>query len=305
MKKLKYLILLLCFSFIFVGCTKNQEIETTSNTPLLLEVTKPEANNKLYLFGSIHAAEENMYPLPKYVTDAYKNSDFVAVEFDMIEFEKDLSYQMNLLSLFVNFEGKKIKDYLDEETYNNCIEIFKSAGIYSPTLDSYNPIIWYSLMENAVLEDTNLNQEYGIDKYFLENSKKDKKEILELESAEYQYDILLSFDYETQIYLLKQSIEQYEESKNEMNKLYNSYKTGDKDELEKLFFETEEEKNKFVDEFNTKLITNRNNNMTNDLKKEFEDGKNIFCTVGLAHIIGPGGIADLLEQDGYTVKVIK
>jgi len=50
MKKLKYLILLLCFSFILIGCTKNQDIETTSNTPLLLEVTKTGTNNKLYLF---------------------------------------------------------------------------------------------------------------------------------------------------------------------------------------------------------------------------------------------------------------
>jgi len=305
MKKLKYLILLLCFSFILIGCTKNQDIETTSNTPLLLEVTKTGTNNKLYLFGSIHAAEEAMYPLPKYVTDAYKKSDLIAVEFDIIEFEKDISSQMNLMSNFINVDGKKIKDYLDEDTYNTCIEILKSTGYYVPMLDSYDPIIWYTLIENAVIEEVNLNQEYGIDKYLLDISKKDKKEILELESADYQYDILSSFDYETQIYLLKQSIELYEESKNEMDKLYNLYKIGDKDELEKLFFETEEETDKFAVEFNTKMITDRNNNMANNLKKEFEDGKNIFCTVGLAHIIGPGGIADLLEQEGYTIKVIK
>ena len=45
--------------------------------------------------------------------------------------------------------------------------------------------------------------------------------------------------------------------------------------------------------------------MADSLEESFQEGKDIFCTVGLGHIIGDDGIADLLEQHGYIVKVVK
>ena len=90
-----------------------------------------------------------------------------------------------------------------------------------------------------------------------------------------------------------------------MKELYELYKSGDKSELEKLLLESDEEANEITEEFNKKLITIRNENMKNTLIDEFDNDKNIFCTVGLAHIIGEGGIADLLEKENFTVKIIK
>lgn len=45
--------------------------------------------------------------------------------------------------------------------------------------------------------------------------------------------------------------------------------------------------------------------MTALLEKNFNDRKNLFCTVGLANIIVEGRVANLLEQRGYTVKIVK
>lgn len=306
MKKLKYLMLLLVFSFMIVGCNKQQEVKPKStSTPLLLEVTKEGVKNKLYLFGSIHVAEESMYPLPDYVMNAYKKSNVIAVEFDLVEYTKDLSSQMELLSKFVLVDGTKVNDYIEEEDYNKAVEILKNAGLYSSVFDVYNPMFWVSLIESATIVDANLDEKYGIDNHFLNLSKEDGKEIMELESAEYQYNMLLSFDYDTQVYLLKQGIHDYNDSRDAMKKLYELYKKGNKAELEKSVFETEDESDPYIKEYNNKLITVRNKNMAESLEEVFEEGKDIFCTVGLAHIIGEGGIADLLEQQGYTVKIVK
>ena len=306
MKKLKYLMLLLVFGFLFIGCGKKQqeEVEPTSNsTPLLLEVTKENAENKLYLFGSIHASDESMYPLPDYVMDAYEKSQEIAVEFDLIEYTKDLSSQMESLSKFVLTDDTKISDYIEQEDYDKGVEILKNAGLYSPLYNFYNPILWFTLIENAAIVDANLDEKYGIDHYFLERAKEDDKEIIELESAEYQYNVLSSFDYDTQVYLLKQSINEYDDVKTELEKLHELYKKGNKEELEGLLLE--EETDEYTKEYNDKLITIRNKNMAESLEESFKEGKDIFCTVGLAHIIGEGGIADLLEQKGYTVKIVK
>ena len=72
-----------------------------------------------------------------------------------------------------------------------------------------------------------------------------------------------------------------------------------------MVFQSEEEPNQYEIEYNEKLITIRNNNMTDLLEKNFQEGKNVFCTVGLAHIIGKGGMIDQFEQRGYMVRVVK
>ena len=305
MKRLKYLMLLLVFGFLLVGCEKEKKIvePTSGSTPLLLEVTKEGTNNKLYLFGSIHASDESMYPLPEYVMSAYKNSQEIAVEFDLIEYTKNLSSQIESLTKFVIPDGKTVKDYIESETYDQGVEILKNAGLYSPMFNSYMPMFWVTLIENAAVVDVGLDESHGIDQYFLKLAKEDEKEIRELESSEYQYNLLSSFSYDMQVYLLKQSINEYKKKKKELEKLHELYKKGDSKELEQLLLG--EEVDSYEEEYNEQLITVRNKTMADSLEESFQEGKDIFCTVGLGHIIGDDGIADLLEQHGYIVKVVK
>ncbi len=307
MKKLKYLVLILCFCLFISGCGKKEkaEIPKQTSTPLLMEVSKEGTENKLYLFGSIHAADASLYPLPDYVVDAYKKSDAIAVEFDLIEYTQNLSNQMELLTKFVYANGKTITDDLQKETYENAVEILKQAGLYSVMMEHYQPIMWQTLIENVSLLQTGLKEQYGIDKHFLTLAKEDKKDIIELETAEYQYNILLGFDIDMQVYLLEESIKQYEQSKDTMQTLYDLYQQGDLALLEAFLFQEEEEQNPYLEEYNNVLVTVRNQNMAVSLDQTFQTGKKVFCTVGLAHIIGEGGIADLLEQKGYKVRVVE
>ncbi len=306
MNKIKYLFLILCVSFM-VGCS-NQKEETkpiSTTTPLLIEVTKEGIENKLYLFGSIHAADETLYPLPDYVLNAYKKSDSIAVEFDMIEFIKDLSNQMELLSKFVYTDGTKITNYIENDTYIKGVQLLKSAKLYTAMIDHYKPIMWQSLIENVVMINAGLDDTYGIDQHFLSLAKDDHKNIIELESAEYQYNMLLGFDMDLQVYLLEESIKTYEQSIETMQHLYSLYQKGDLHLLEEFILQGDVEQNPYMEEYNHMLVTVRNQNMAESLEQTFLERKTIFCTVGLAHIIGQGGIADLLEQKGYTITVVK
>ena len=105
-----------------------------------------------------------------------------------------------------------------------------------------------------------------------------------------------------QVYLLEESVNNYDASLNQMKDLYELYKKGNKEDLENLLF-SDEEMNEYDKIYNNALITVRNEKMTKLLEEYFAQDKNIFCTVGLAHIIGDNGIANLLKQDGYKVEV--
>lgn len=309
MKRFKYIVLLLAFVFVSSGCTKEikEEKQVSTSTPLLLEVTKEGVDNKLYLFGSIHAGDESLYPLPDYVMDAYKESEKIAVEFDIIEYQKDMDSQTKHLTKFVNPNGGSIEEIIDTDTYNKAVDILSDAGLYFSVYDVYSPMMWQSLIENAVIKDAHLGSTFGIDNHFLELAKRDKKEIVELESADFQYDLLSGFDTETQVYLLKQSVLEYDDAVRDMKELFDLYKKGDRKQLEDNLFKDSdnEDVNKYLLEYNDKLITKRNQTMMESLEKMLTGSDDVFCTVGLAHIIGEGGIGDLFDEKGYSVKVIK
>lgn len=303
MKKIKYLMFILCFLLVLSGCIKKENKKENTSTPIIFEVTKEGYDNKLYLFGSIHVADDSMYPLSDNIIDAYERSDYLAVEFDLVDYMQDLSSQINDIIPFMYEGNNNIKNDISDELYDETKEILEHAGLYSSLYDRYKPILWMSLVESAVTYDTNLDEQEGIDMYFINKAKEDNKNIIELESANYQYSILSSFDIDMQIYLLEESVKNYSDSINDMKKLYEIYKRGEKEEIENYLF-NETDMNEYEEMYNDVLINIRNQNMAKLLEENYTQGKNIFCTVGLAHIVGEDGIVSLLQKNGYKVEVI-
>ena len=151
--------------------------------------------------------------------------------------------------------------------------------------------------------------------HFLKLATKENKQIIEMESSSYQTDLLLSFPDELYDLLIRYSIEYENELIEETKLLYDSWLKGDEKTLSKLLteevdkeliseFSDYEEINSLVQEFEDKLITQRNNEMTEKTEKYLKEDKNVFVVVGLAHIIGEDGIASQLKERGYTVEKI-
>ena len=71
-------------------------------SPLHYKVNDGEGNTA-WLFGSIHVGQDHFYPLPDYVTEAYENSDALAVEADMVTFHTDMEVQTQALMKLIYF----------------------------------------------------------------------------------------------------------------------------------------------------------------------------------------------------------
>ena len=73
---------------------------TATSTPVLYKVTDGDGD-VVWLFGSIHVGTEDFYPLPDYVEEAFEGSDRLAVEVDIVAFQKDLAAQIEALKPLV------------------------------------------------------------------------------------------------------------------------------------------------------------------------------------------------------------
>lgn len=293
----------------------NTKIENNDNkkeqiTPLMYEVTKEGSNNKIYLFGSMHMVNLEEFDFPKYVRDAYNNSKYLACEFDVVEYTKNMDAIKEAES-FLYKDGTTIKDHISEESYNKIVEFLQKNYFYNEALDTYNLYFFESLITQVILQNSTIGKGTSVDEYFLNKAKEDNKNILEVESYEFQINLLSNFPDRFYELSIIDSIDNYEEQVKELGELYETWKTGDVEKIieEEYNIEVYEDKYtkeeiKMFEDYNNNLLGKRNIGMTDKLITYFDNNYDTFYMVGVAHLVGDKGIAHLLEEKGYKVTRI-
>ena len=276
-------------------------------SPLFWEVNEKNGEGRLYLLGSIHAADDSAYPLSRRITDAFSSSDALAVEADIVAFESDLSAQMKCMKAIMYLDGTTIADHVPKKIYDGAVALLKQHNLYMQQYDYCKPVLWTSIMDNIVVGMTGLDSSKGIDRHFLERAKKEGKEILEVESALFQYQMLGAFSDDLQSYMLQSYVEDttLEEQAEELKSLYADWKAGkpvgeDEDQGEDL---TPEEKILML-EYNKAMLIDRNQGMADKAMEYLRSGKTVFFVVGAAHMTGDSGIVAILEEKGYLITQI-
>lgn len=320
-KKLFKLFLVLIMLFSFVGCGKTEEkkeespkVEINNNDALIWEVKSDTAT--IYLVGSIHVANDDTYPLQQKLLDAFAISDAIAVEVDVVALQEDMELMTEISSMMIYTDGTNLTNHISDELlsiFNDYVEQYGVSGFsseYIELLYMYKPWVLYSLISNDVILDAGFEAESGIDMYFINQAKENGMEIIEVESAKFQYDMLDSFSLELQEFMLKDSLETSRDSSVMSMKLMLSlWEEGDVEAFEILLNEetaelmggmTEEEQ-KLYEEYNKKMITDRNIGMTDKVEELLKGDQDVFYIVGSAHMVGEDGIVQLLQDRGYIV----
>ena len=289
--------------------TPDEDKPASDITPALWKI-KTESGAVIYMMGSMHALPDNAYPFPEAIMNAYSSSDAIAVECDTVAFASDLSKQFELTEKMLYTDGTTIKDHIGEELYTKLVEKLNGWGAYISAYDYYVPAMWQSIFENCLLDYSELDYDNSFDEYFLKLAKEDEKEIIEVESVESQYDMLTSFSDEINILILESYAEYTEEEYcEEIKTMYEYWASGDIEALvemneidESLF--TQEELAAY-EEYNNRLITERNKVMADKLIELSKGDKNVFYYVGAAHFGGEDGILSLLDKAGVEYERVE
>ena len=284
---------------------------TGGSTPLLYKVTDGDGD-VVWLFGSIHVGTPDYYPLPDYVLDAFDGSDALAVEADIVAAEENPYELAGVMAKMLYADGTTIADHISPELYEKAVGILTLEGQYMALIDLYQPVIWWNLIENALITHSQLDAMLGIDRYMIGLAKDSGKELLEVESAQFQMEMLGAFSEELQIFLLEQIVESYyamDEYLADLDVMAQLWKSGDEAAFEAYLADSDteeltEEEMALYAEYTAALITNRNLSMTEYAQARLEEGKEVFICVGAAHVVGEGAMAQLLEQAGYTVELV-
>lgn len=278
--------------------------EADTITPAAWKVSDKNGNY-IYMMGTIHATDSSADVMPDYIEAAYADCDAVAVEVDITSLTDNIGELLSMSKDFMYLDGTKISDHVSEETYDAMYQLLDGRNMYPALFTSFKPIIWISLIENMIIADCGLDAKKSVDERMITRAKSDGKEVLEVESAALQFGVFDSMSDELADLVLSQYVAEgaYDNQVQGTKELYENWKKGTlgEDISENDLSGLTERQKELYDEYNNKLLDQRNKDMVKTIEGYMDSGKKVFVCVGAAHFYGDNGIVKSLERDGYTV----
>ncbi len=252
-------------------------------------------NSTVFLLGSIHVLKKDVYPLSRAIEGAFEEADYVAVEADVTHITLVDAQQLITKAFYA--PGDSLDKHISREAMKTLEEETGELGLPTEFLLNQKPWFLALSLESLELLKSGYDPAYGIDAHFLGKAE-GRKKILELESLDYQIRLLSGMNDKEQELFLSHTLKNLRSLPQEADEMVQAWKAGDVKGMERSMAKDTLEGNG-SNHFYEKLVTERNRNMVSKIE-EFLKGKGTyFVIVGAAHLVGEGGIIQLLKGKGY------
>lgn len=269
----------------------------------LWKVTGVKNASDAYLLGSIHVVPDEVYPLSPLIEKAFENADHLVVEADMNNLDQG-KVQTLTMQKGLYMDGTNLETKLSPELYKKLSDTLEKTGMISiAQAKMMKPWLVAITIPQLLIMKSGYKMDNGIDMHFLKAATENKKSILELESAEYQLDLISGFSEELQIEFLKNALDETEKFKEKFDDMIKAWQDDDVDALTEII-NKEMKDNPDLKPVYDMLILERNIKMTEKIDGWLKSDKKetYFIVVGAGHLVDEDGIAEMLKKKGYKVE---
>lgn len=284
----------MALAIFFLGIIFGGEVQAASKNPVFLWSMK-SPRGTVYLLGSVHVLKPDAYPLDSRIEAAYSKSERIVFEADMQE-ARSLEVQQALAAQGMYRDKTSLKDHISKKTYSLLEKKLKSAGMPISRFAGCKPWLCAVSLSGMELKRLGYDPKDGIDAHFSAKAKKDGREILFLESALYQIDLLSKTLGDRQEDLLQQALRELEVIARESAVMIKAWKEGDTAKMETLVNISLDE----YPEIRKELFTGRNSLWASRIEDLLKKDGNTLVIVGAGHLVGEQGLPALLRQKGYN-----
>lgn len=285
---------ILLFSILFGGTDGFSQ----NNKNFLWKATS--GTNTVYILGSLHFMKKEAYPLARKIEDAFDVSDVVVVEANINDIAR-VDVQKLIDTAFYTGDDT-LENHVSAETYSLVKKQYEKLGIPLWLVSRQKPWFLALTITSFELAKLGFDPNYGIEMHFTSKALP-KKRIEELESFEYQINLLSGFsDREQELFLLEtlKDVQAYE-AEAEADALLRAWQTGDTKRLESIVMKNGSDEGSLSQVYE-KLMYQRNRNMTSKIEGYLKKRETCFVIVGAGHLVGNRGIIELLKSKGYTIE---
>jgi uncharacterized protein YbaP (TraB family) len=254
-------------------------------------------HNTLYLAGSVHLLPAQDAALPPAFDRAYAASPKLVMELDLGKLDP-LEASRWMLSHGALPPNTTLRAVVGEPLYKRVSAAAGELGLPGEALDNQAP--WVVAIELADVQfmRLGLDPQKGVEEQLVARAQADGKPTAGLETLEEELGGLAALSREEQVRLLDQSLSDLDESPQEVRDVVSAWRQGDAQKLAALL---SDEYRSFPALYR-ELVTARNRRWLPEIEALLRGSDNALVVVGSLHLVGDGGLLDLLRKDGFTAQ---
>jgi len=283
---------LLACAALFISFFCRAQKTATPGHSLLWRIEGKGLSKPSYLFGTIHMICSEDYFWTDQMQRCLHAADKICLEMDM----DDPQLLTEIATGMIDRAGKQLKDYFTPEEYQKLSDYMRdSIGTDIRFIQQMKPAILLSLFAGKSL---NCPSQVSYEQNIMDDAKKENKEIIGLEAAKEQLDLLNNIPADSIVKEVLSSIETPSDTRQEYAALVEAYKAQDLPRLYELVqneHDLGEGTSAFLDARNKKWISRISEKTKNN---------SVFFAVGAGHLWGKNGVIQLLKNAGYTVTPV-
>ncbi len=264
-------------------------------------IRAPSPSSKVItLLGSIHVGNNDFYPLDSVIEETYTKSEALVVELNLAAVPRKKMLQ--IVQTRATLPGNQtLESKLSADTWAKLLATLNQYNIPVATMTKYKP--WRAALTVAMLRivEAGYSPALGLDQYFI---KRGDKEIIELESADFQLSLFDDLSLELQELLLLDAIEGSLQAGGDLARVLNAWKQGDAEALHKAMFGGLTAQPKFHPLYE-KMIAHRNTSMAERIEALLKEKNNLFVVVGAGHLVGDDGLLAIFGEKGYFIEQLE
>lgn len=258
----------------------------------------------LHLYGTMHVGRADFYPLEPRIRAAVAAASTLALEIDMSGDPAAVAAAVREHGMFP--PGSPGYAALAPERRARIEGALRKQGLDPAAVAQLKP--WMLVTMLAVFDTVKLGYDptLGVDAHLATLARKGKTRIAELETMQYQAALLNRLPLDAQWRLLEETLDDMASGRQlrETREMLEAYERADRKAQEELMQRVESDDSltgKFTREI---LLDERNGPMADKVAALLAREDKAVVAVGLLHLLGPGGVPELLRKRGMKVERI-
>jgi len=259
--------------------------------------------NVLYLYGTVHAGRPDFYPLEPRIGAAMAAAPTLALEVDSTGDQAAIGATIMKHGMFAAADQGLAG--LPEARRQRIEAGLRKQGIEPAAVGQLKP--WLLVATLAMVDAAKLGYDpkLGVDAHLAGLAKSSgKTRVTELESMEYQAALFNRMPIDDQWTMLEESLNDMESGRQarDARELFAAYEAADQAVLDRIAKRLEDD-NTVSGKFTREVLMNeRNGPMADKIVSLVGRENNAVVAVGLLHLVGKGGVPELLRKRGVKVE---
>jgi uncharacterized protein YbaP (TraB family) len=270
-----------------------------SADPAAWRLTGPNGG-EVTLLGSMHILRSSDHPLPASVDTLIDRAELIVMELDLDDVDAAVQQRV-ILEKAMFPRGTVLNDVVDAEVYGMLTKSTTELGMDLKLLESFEPWFLAITLLDQGMRKLGFEGERGLEQYVLARAQRSAKEIVGLETLEFQIGIFDSLPPEQQQAMLEQTLAELDEAETALSAMVAAWRNG---ELEKLSADLLDDFDEFPGLYET-LVTKRNNAWLPAIERMLTDGRRHLVVVGALHLVGSDSVIELLDERGHDVQRLR